>query len=122
MPIQLPSPAAFHILHSFMYTHNVGALLSALLPLPKAFTHAKGFNGEHVTSVMRSGSKLHELSSYLCSASHKSLSSLTAHAAHVKELWQDCVTLGVYDLELWDAMDLAWEIVLGAMNIAAAGH
>ncbi|KAL0946004.1 hypothetical protein HGRIS_012280 [Hohenbuehelia grisea] len=122
MPLQLPSLTAFKILHSFMYTHNVGALLAALLPLPEAFTHTSGFSGEHVTHTMRSGTKLHELSSYLYSASHKSLSSLTTHAAHVKELWQDCVTLGVYDLELWDAMDLAWEIVLGAMNIAAAAH
>jgi hypothetical protein len=32
------------------------------------------------------------------------------------------VALGLYDPELWDAVDLAWEVVLGALNLAAAGH
>ncbi|KAF7343293.1 Clp1-like protein [Mycena venus] len=44
---------------------------------------------------------------------------LMAHAGHVKELWQDMVALGMYDLALWDALELAWEVVLGAMNLAA---
>jgi len=32
------------------------------------------------------------------------------------------VALGLHDPELWDTVDLAWEIVLGALNLAAAGH
>jgi hypothetical protein len=46
---------------------------------------------------------------------------LTSHAAHVKELWQDMATLGLYNCELWDTIDLAWEIVLEALNLVAAG-
>ncbi|KAJ7434357.1 hypothetical protein FB451DRAFT_1418918 [Mycena latifolia] len=46
------------------------------------------------------------------------LSVLMGHAGHVKELGQDMVTLGMYDAELWDALDLTWE-VLGALNLAA---
>jgi hypothetical protein len=30
--------------------------------------------------------------------------------------------LGLYDLELWDTIDLAWEIVLEALNLAAASN
>ncbi|KAJ8454727.1 hypothetical protein ONZ45_g19188 [Pleurotus djamor] len=118
IPVSLPSPAAFHVLHPFLYTHNLGTLLASLLPLPKSFTQAPGFGGDLIKHTLGSGQKLHELSVYLCQASH-SLSALTTHAAHVKELWQDCVALGIYDVELWDAMDLAWEVVLGAMNLAA---
>ncbi len=50
------------------------------------------------------------------------LTALTGHAAHVKELWQDMVALGLHDPELWDTLDLAWEITLGALNIAASNH
>jgi hypothetical protein len=32
------------------------------------------------------------------------------------------VALGLYDSELWDTVDLAWEVVLGALNLAASGH
>ncbi|KAJ7130465.1 hypothetical protein C8R44DRAFT_775589, partial [Mycena epipterygia] len=35
-------------------------------------------------------------------------------------LWPEMVTLGLYDAPLWDALDLAWEVVLGALNLAAA--
>ncbi|KAF7439797.1 hypothetical protein PC9H_000133 [Pleurotus ostreatus] len=118
IPVSLPSPAAFQLLHPFLYTHNLGALLASLLPMPQGFVQAPGFGGDHVKHVLGSGQKLHELSVYLCQVSH-SLSALTSHAAHIKELWQDCVALGIYDVELWDAMDLAWEVVLGAMNLAA---
>ncbi|KAJ6565547.1 hypothetical protein DFH09DRAFT_1314838 [Mycena vulgaris] len=37
----------------------------------------------------------------------------------VLPLWQDMVALGVYDSELWDALDLAWELVLGTLDSAA---
>ncbi|KAJ6565590.1 hypothetical protein DFH09DRAFT_1473750 [Mycena vulgaris] len=40
---------------------------------------------------------------------------LMGHAGHVKALWQDMVALGVYDPELWDALDLGWE----ALHLAA---
>jgi hypothetical protein len=60
--------------------------------------------------------------SNLCSSAGSSLQILTTHAAHVKELWQDMVALGLYDPELWDTVDLAWEVVLGALNLAASGH
>jgi hypothetical protein len=32
------------------------------------------------------------------------------------------VALGLHDLELWDTLDLAWEIILGALSLAAGGH
>ncbi|KAJ6565523.1 hypothetical protein DFH09DRAFT_1314819 [Mycena vulgaris] len=62
---------------------------------------------------------LHVLATtHLCAAS-SNLSALTGHAGHVKELWQDMVALDVYDPEIWDVLDLAWEVALGALNLAA---
>ncbi|KAJ6565631.1 hypothetical protein DFH09DRAFT_1314926 [Mycena vulgaris] len=72
LPLTLPSPHAFAILHAFMYTHRL---------TPAFLTSARSWG--------------------------------------MQELWQDMVALGVYDPELWDALDLAWEGILGALNLAA---
>ncbi|KAJ7151318.1 hypothetical protein C8R43DRAFT_1127602 [Mycena crocata] len=59
------------------------------------------------------------LSAHLCASAAGNPSALMAHAEHVKELWQDMVALGLYDAKLWDALDLAWEVVLGGLNLTA---
>ncbi|KAJ6573036.1 hypothetical protein DFH09DRAFT_1362197 [Mycena vulgaris] len=120
LPLTLPSPHAFVILHALMYTHRLPPALAELLP--SASSH--GRNGEELThatllATLASPSALHALASHLCASSSSNLSTLMGHAGHVKELWQDMVALGVYDPELWDALDLAWEVVLGALNLAA---
>ncbi|KAJ7450779.1 hypothetical protein FB451DRAFT_1052094, partial [Mycena latifolia] len=116
LPLTLPSPQAFAILHAFLYTHRLVPALTSLLPLPPAFleplTHAS------LTATLDSPSMRHALAAHLCAAASGNLTVLMGHAGHVKELWQDKVALGVYDAELWDALDLVWE-VLGALNLAA---
>ncbi|KAG2007169.1 hypothetical protein CC2G_014886 [Coprinopsis cinerea AmutBmut pab1-1] len=118
LPLALPSPAAFSILHQFMYHHRLHSVLEALFPLPSAFLH--NLSHHTVQSTLASGTLLHQLSTYLCSSASSNLTTLTTHAARVKELWQDMVALGLHDTELWDTVDLAWEVVLGALNLAAA--
>jgi len=120
LPLALPSPAAFKVLHGYLYNHSLDGILKSLFPLPAGFV--QGLSHHTVQSTLASGSTLHQLSTYLCSSAGSSLQALTTHAAHVKELWQDMVALGLHDPELWDTVDLAWEIILGALNLAAAGH
>ncbi|KAJ6509808.1 hypothetical protein DFH09DRAFT_1264948 [Mycena vulgaris] len=124
LPLPLPSPHAFAILHDFMYTHCLAPALAALLPLtpaflPSASSHGRSGELTHATLLATRASPLalHPLALHLCAVA--SSSALMGHAEHVKELWQDMVALGVYDPELWDARDLAWEVVLGALNLAA---
>ncbi|KAF5384075.1 hypothetical protein D9615_003424 [Tricholomella constricta] len=119
LPLSIPSPAAFAVLHSFMYHHRLEAVLKALFPMPSGFLQS--VSHEAVLGALASGSTLHQLSSYLCASASGNLSTLTTHTAHVKELWQDMAALGLHDPELWDTLDLAWEVVLGALNLAAAG-
>ncbi|KAJ7691855.1 hypothetical protein B0H16DRAFT_1680749 [Mycena metata] len=114
LPLSLPSPQAFSILHAFMYTHRIDAALGALLPFPPAFLEAlvpSPSSNARLAAALASGSTRHELGAHLCAASSGNLTTLMTHAAHVRELWQDMVALGLYDL--------AWEVVLGAMNLAA---
>ena len=120
LPLALPSPAAFQVIHAYLYNHSLGGVLQALFPLPSGFVQSLSHNT--VQSTLASGTTLHQLSSYLCSSAGSSLQVLTTHAAHIKELWQDMVALGLCDPELWDTVDLAWEVVLGALNLAASGH
>ncbi|KAJ3826662.1 hypothetical protein F5878DRAFT_28136 [Lentinula raphanica] len=116
IPMSIPSPRAFTILRSFMYDHRLDRVLEALFPVPSSFLANLSHSG--IRATMSSGPALHQLSLYLCEASSQNLQTLTACTARVKDLWQDMVALGLFDTELWDTLDLAWEIVLGAMNLA----
>ncbi|KAG5654140.1 hypothetical protein H0H81_006851 [Sphagnurus paluster] len=120
LPLSIPSPAAFSILHSFMYTHRLDSVLKALFPVPSGFLHS--LSHEVVKNALSSGATLHQLSSYLCASASSNLQTLMTHAGHVKELWQNMAALGLHDPELWDTLDLAWEVLLGALNLAAGSQ
>jgi hypothetical protein len=34
----------------------------------------------------------------------------------VNGLWRNVSTLGIFDDQLWDVMDMAWELLLGALG------
>ncbi|KAG5350092.1 hypothetical protein C0989_000207 [Termitomyces sp. Mn162] len=119
LPLSVPSPAAFSVLLSFMYHHRLEAVLKALFPMPAGFLQS--LTHEVVKGALASGPTLHQLSSYLCSSASGNPQTLTTHALHVTELWQTMAALGLVDPELWDIIDLAWEVILGAFNLAAAG-
>ncbi|KAJ7594188.1 hypothetical protein C8J56DRAFT_1121398 [Mycena floridula] len=117
VPLSLPSAAAFFILHTFMYNQRLDGVLKGLFPMPAGFVDS--VSHEIVKNTLSSGPALHRLSVHLCTSSSSNLQTLMTHAAHVKELWQDTVCLGLYSPSLWDTLDLAWEVVLGALNLAA---
>jgi len=123
LPLSVPSPQAFPTLHQFLYTHNVPGLLSSLLPsLPSAFLSTLSSSG--IQSTLASGPKLHQLSAHCLSNSQHGQPTqiLMAQAQHITALWRNAIALGVHDKDLWDAIDLAWEIVLGSLNLAAGVH
>lgn len=122
LPLAVPSPAAFQTLHQFLYTHNVAGLLSALLPsLPSAFLAT--VSSPVIHSTLASGPKLHQLSAHLVSRTQgQKTQVLMSQAQHITALWRNAVALGVHDGELWDSIDLAWEVVLGSLNLAAGAR
>ncbi|KAJ7485229.1 hypothetical protein B0H11DRAFT_1806618 [Mycena galericulata] len=116
LPLALPSAPAFSILLAFMYSHRLDAVLTALFPIPPHFL--RKLTHKTVRAALQSGADLHQLSAHLCVASTSNVQVLMTHTAHVKELWQDMVALGISDPALWDTVELAYEIVLGALNLA----
>ncbi|THU75725.1 hypothetical protein K435DRAFT_974716 [Dendrothele bispora CBS 962.96] len=123
VPISLPSPHVFPIICKFLYTHSLESVLRSLVPLPSPdhYPFLQSPSRETVRQMMNSHSTLSQLAKHLCEHTNYNMRTLTTDAAHVKDVWQDVVALGVNDVALWDALDFAWEIVLGAMNICAAG-
>ncbi|KAK0194670.1 hypothetical protein F5146DRAFT_925304 [Armillaria mellea] len=117
LPIALPSPPAFGIIHNFLYTHRLEPVFRALLPVPAGFFQS--ITHETVRDTLDALETCMQLSGYLCAQEQGNLQKLTTHAVHVKELWQNIVALGIYSPDLWDAVDLAWRIILGALAIAA---
>ncbi|KAJ7034673.1 hypothetical protein C8F04DRAFT_1001548 [Mycena alexandri] len=119
LPLPLPSAPAFAILHAFLYSHNLAAVLTALFPIPPSFLRALTHKTVRAALHPESGSAdRHALAAHLCQASTANVQVLMTHTAHVKELWQDMVALGINDPALWDTVSLAYEIVLGALNLA----
>ncbi|KAI5826085.1 clp1-like protein [Schizophyllum commune Tattone D] len=116
----VPSPAAFPILHAYMYNHRADAVAQALFPALPAGAARAFATHQGITAALGSGQAKHQLAAQLMQAEGGNLSRLTADAAHVKEAWQDMVSLGMYDAQLWDTIDLCWEVVLAALNLAAA--
>jgi hypothetical protein len=120
LPLSLPSPAAFHVVHQYLYTHRLDAVMTSLGFPSSAFN--QNLTHQNVLSALQSPDTLHQLALLLCQHTGSNLGKLTGLTARVKDLWQDMVSLGLYENELWDTLDLAWEILLGALNLAATNQ
>ncbi|KAJ6481814.1 hypothetical protein C8R45DRAFT_312691 [Mycena sanguinolenta] len=103
-PLCLPSPSAYPLLSTFLYTKRVDHLLKSLLPTPPPpkldddRTLLPAFAGRLATT-------------YTAQA-------LLLHVTTVHGLWQNACVLGVFVDELFDTIDLAWEVLLTAMAIS----
>lgn len=120
LPLSLPSPAAFSVIHGYLYTHRLDAVMSAL-GFPAA-APIQNLTHQAVLNILQSPNTLHQLSDLLCQHASGNLSKLMGLTVRVKDLWQDIVSLGIHENELWDTLDLAWEILLGALNSAATNQ
>ncbi|KAJ7031546.1 hypothetical protein C8F04DRAFT_1041195 [Mycena alexandri] len=104
-PLCLPSPAAFSHLLVFLYTKRADHLLKTLLPCPPPPTL-----DEDRTQLPAFAARL---------ADTYTPQALLLHVNSVHGLWQNACVLGVHLDELWDQIDLAWEVLLTAMAISA---
>jgi len=41
---------------------------------------------------------------------------LLAHAMTINGIWRNVCALGVFDDQLWEVLDLAWEAIIGALD------
>ncbi|KAF8920016.1 hypothetical protein CPB85DRAFT_1429482 [Mucidula mucida] len=114
--INPPSADAFKILLEYMYNHRLDHVLRVLAPLPPAFLQKLSHNA--VVHAFQSRSTVYQLASHVYAHENGDLQSIMRHVSHVKDLWQDMIALGIHLPDLWDTIDLAWKILLGALNLA----
>lgn len=129
IPLTIPSPETFALLHAYLHTMRPDTLLAALLPslasaLPpmSAASSSTAPAGKLVYVSQFSSDRLLRLAHALAGAAFQrggpqgAMGALMAHVKLVNGLWQNVCALGVFDAELWGVMDLAWEVVLAAMT------
>lgn len=97
IPLCLHNQATFPILMHYLYTKRRDCLLASLLPMPP-----------HDVSQ-----SLDQLSRSM--AATFPAPTLLSHARKVHDLWCNIMALGVFDERLWRAIEMAWEVILGAL-------
>ncbi|GAA5862756.1 hypothetical protein JCM3774_001912 [Rhodotorula dairenensis] len=119
--LRLPSSAAFPLLQGWVYLRSPPVLLSALLPAPPKqkpsapspsiarLLNPVPVDEEQPRTRPPTTESLTETLSWLPPVT------LLRHVHLVHGLWQDVVALQIGDEELWQAMGLAWRILVAAL-------
>ncbi|EIN14697.1 hypothetical protein PUNSTDRAFT_58362 [Punctularia strigosozonata HHB-11173 SS5] len=117
-PMAVPAAEAFPTLHRYLYTKSVPQLLTALtnLQITSSVLNA-GTSSRQVPGSTRA-----QLSHALAQSAGYDAQRLMNLAQRVNGFWRNACALGVFDTEMWDAMDLAWDVILGALNIVLKGR
>ncbi|KAJ7199901.1 hypothetical protein B0H12DRAFT_1036919 [Mycena haematopus] len=122
-PISLPSVHALLVLRTYIYTKRVDALFLDLIPL---------FDDDHHESLkigdLESGSpsaevRVFRLATRLAREPGFTLTHILECAWRVVDVWKTAWALGLevqHHPEFWDTVDLAWEVVVHALNLVAA--
>ncbi|KZP30816.1 hypothetical protein FIBSPDRAFT_850254 [Athelia psychrophila] len=109
VPLCIPSPETFSPLSAYLYTKDAQHLLSTLLPSGLS-------TPPHILSLDSDpdSAEFTQFSSKL-RATYTAPALLT-HAMAINGLWRNVVALGIFDERLWEALDIAWAAVLGALE------
>jgi hypothetical protein len=103
--ICLPSPQSYSPLSRYLYTKHVDILFRTFLPCPPP--------------PMFMDSRHRYLTQFATDlASTFTLQTLAKYAINLHGLWQNVCALGIFDDELWDAIDVMWKILLTSLAIA----
>ena len=100
VPLTIPSPQTFPQLAAYLYTHSTLDLLAFLLPIRAAGAHP-----------------LHNIGDAMAEAHN--VHAVLAHAMTVIGVWGNACALGVFDLGLWNAPDVAWEEIITLLATTA---
>ncbi|KAJ7337544.1 hypothetical protein DFH08DRAFT_939034 [Mycena albidolilacea] len=121
VPSVLPSLEALLALRTWMYTKSLSALFAAFFPgLPLDDSETQILTLKDASSELIAHLSARLLSSSPNSDPAPSPSHLLHSAARVRDIWLTARALEVYrTAEVWDALDLAWEVVLLALSIWA---
>lgn len=109
IPVTLPHPESFGLLHDYLYTKRHDRLVASLLPLPYSALPPIDMS---VPVTKRN------LSAAL--AKTFTLHALVERARAIHGFWSNLCTLGVADEPLWKSLEIAWGILIEGMGMASA--
>ncbi|KAF8495487.1 hypothetical protein F5888DRAFT_1794883 [Russula emetica] len=119
MPLVVPHAEAFAPLHAFLVSHRLDRLMSALLPVPPSMLSMRGGATSSAGGPFAHISAPQIATFLAASASGDKMSALMALTRTVSAIWRNACGLGIFDRDLWAALDFSWEVILGAMNMVA---
>lgn len=121
IPLTVPAAEAFAPLHAFLISHRLDRFVGALLPVPASMLSSARASGSSSSNPLAHVSAP-QLATYLAAtAAGDKMSALMGLTRSVSAVWRNACALGIYDRDMWAGLDFAWEVILGAMNMVAAG-
>ncbi|PCH36850.1 hypothetical protein WOLCODRAFT_109248 [Wolfiporia cocos MD-104 SS10] len=104
VPVRVADPSTFQSFSHYLYDKRMDLLLARLLPLAPADNLDRGEDA---------------ITAFAMAISHDcSAQALLEHIHRVRGVWLNAGAFGVYDVGLWTALDLAWEVLLHALGFA----
>ncbi|KAJ6454445.1 hypothetical protein C8R47DRAFT_1252519 [Mycena vitilis] len=110
--VTLPSVPAFVAVRRYIYTQRIDLLFATFFPLPAPMTYPA------IVAALESSETQVRLATHLASA-RPGVAHLLGYAACVRDVWKTAFRLGIYHIELWDALDLAWKLVIASLELAS---
>ncbi|GJJ16299.1 hypothetical protein Clacol_010596 [Clathrus columnatus] len=123
IPLCIPSPGTFPLLQAYLYTKRTDKLLGALIPAIPSLSRMMSGPGLGVSHTQPSTSSASafvaspaDLSRQLSAAFLPNI--LLAATLRTHELWANIIALGIFDDNLWRAVNYAWKVLVGALEVA----
>ena len=108
VPLSIPSPQKFPQLSAYLYTHSANDLLVSLLPPCTLTAHTPPSVEEtDLLTLQQHARRMAE-----------TYTALLAQAMTINGFRRNACALGIFNLGLWDCMDVAWEVVITDLAIA----
>lgn len=111
--VRLPNPDLFKSIFIYLYSKNSSNLLNMLIPLPISAMPSR--DSASATPIEDFNLKVSQALAHTFTPAK-----LVEQLRVIHGLWSNVVMLGIEDPGLWHAMQYAWDVLIGAGEIATA--
>lgn len=109
IPLRVPQPSFFPLVHRYLYTHNRAALLSALVPMRHIAQHIRSHSAEAGSPIPPKAA--------MQALAHLPTAALLNRATSIHAAWANGLAIGLLDQGYWATLNTAWDLVVGALAL-----
>ncbi|PWN20963.1 hypothetical protein BCV69DRAFT_282469 [Microstroma glucosiphilum] len=121
VPLRIPCPQAFPVMHRFIYNHNATELLCSLLPIRHITTTLNRSSSPFGVPTLGADAttlpKHFTVTRAVQILSELPVSELLGHAKQVHACWANGIAVGLLSHLYWSTLDRAWDMIVGAMTL-----